>query len=437
MSSIQFDERLKQYGVKPYSKHYKLFSKANLLENIDYDYIDEIQSYWIKHYKKKINPLVHIAYHNLLGKKDVRIMPTSVMWNEIIPFFNDMFIRPGYSDKNLYDRLVDTENRPETVLKRVHGNYFDSNNTDINREQAEKILIAMQQDLIIKPSNADNGRGVGKIYHRQGKLYYNNKHVSIIDLEKELGHNFIVQKVIQQHPMMAEPHPASVNTLRMVTFRWKGKIQHLLTYARFGGGNNVKDHAIHGGVSVSVDDDGVLGDYGLDTYLRVHTHHPTTNFSFKDNKIQIPNYKYFIEFVENLHKNILHHDFVSWDIAVGIDGQPVFIEPNFRGTSWRYQLASKKPIFGDLTEEVLEYVSDQLNNDGYFRSGEYDIKKLIKANEKLKKRLESRDQELKRKNKEIKELNKEINSYKVELNNIKSSKSWKITKPLRQISRKF
>src|SRR5690625_4258414 len=263
------------------------------------------------------------------------------MWNEMLPFFNDMTIRPGYSDKNLYERVVETKNRPDIVLKRVHGNYFNSDNEDIDRNTAEKILLNIKEDLIIKPSNADNGRGVGKIVHRQGKMYYNGKNVSIMDLEKALGHNYIVQTVIKQLPMMAEPHPASVNSLRMVTFRWKGKIRHLLTYARLGGGNNVKDHAIAGGVSVSVDDDGILGKYGLDTHCKIHTHHPTTNFSFIDNHIQIPNYKHFIKFVVELHKYILHHDYFSWDIAVGADGQPVFSEPNFRGTTWRYQLPSE------------------------------------------------------------------------------------------------
>jgi len=422
--------RLKEYRIDTSSKAYKRFQKANLLKNIDFDYLDEVQSYWNEYYNKSIIPINHLAFANLLGIKDVRVMPNYEMWNEVIPYFNDMPIRSGYSDKNLYDKLVDTKNRPEIIIKRVHGNYFNTDNKDIDREAAEKIIINMKEDLIIKPSNTDNGRGIGKIYHRQGKIYYDDKNVSILDLEKALGHNFIVQTVIEQHPLMAEPHPASVNTLRMVTFRWKGRIKHLLTYARFGGGNNVKDHAIHGGVSVSVNEEGYLGKYGLDTHCFVHSNHPTTNFSFKDNEIQIPNYKYFKQFVEELHKNILHHDYVSWDIAVGHDGQPVFIEPNFRGTTWRYQLASQRPIFGDLTEEVLSHVSKEIANEGYRRSGEYNLRQLIRQNRRLK-----------RENKKLKEQNEsnkiEINKFENELYSIHSSKSWKLTHPLRQIVRKM
>src|SRR5699024_3773618 len=197
--------RLKEYRIDTSSKAYKRFQKANLLKNIDFDYLDEVQSYWNEYYNKSIIPINHLAFANLLGIKDVRVMPNYEMWNEVIPYFNDMPIRSGYSDKNLYDKLVDTKNRPEIIIKRVHGNYFNTDNKDIDREAAEKIIINMKEDLIIKPSNTDNGRGIGKIYHRQGKIYYDDKNVSILDLEKALGHNFIVQTVIEQHPLMAEP----------------------------------------------------------------------------------------------------------------------------------------------------------------------------------------------------------------------------------------
>ena len=417
----QDNKKLSEYKINVNSKAFKRFDKAGLLNKVDYDYLNEVQEYWLKHYKKEVSPITHLAYMNLTGEKDKRIVPSREMWNEMLPFFNDMPIRPGYSDKNMYDTLVKTNNRPDIVLKRVHGNYFNTNNEYIDSLTAEKILIKAKEDLIIKPSNADNGQGVGKILHRQGKIYYKEKSVSIEDLEKALGHNFIVQTVIKQHPLMAEPHPASVNSLRMVTFRWKGEIRHLLTYARFGGGNNVKDHAIAGGVSVSVDDDGVLGKYGLDTHCIVHTHHPTTNFSFVDNHIQIPNYKHFTQFVVNLHNNILHHDYVSWDIAVGEDGEPVFIEPNFRGTTWRYQLAAKRPIFGDLTEEVLQFVSNELNNDGYVRSGKYDIKKLIKQNNRLKKQNEKSDKEIIKLKKTLSNVKKDMavmDKYYTKLQNI-------------------
>src|SRR5690625_3636979 len=240
------NKKINKFGVRTSSKAFKRFDKANLLENIDYDFLTDVQNYWEKHYGKRINPIVHIAFMNLHKEKELRIIPSNIMWNEMIPFFNDMPIRPGYSDKNLYDKLVDTDQRPETVLKCVHGNYFNRDNEDINEKTAKKLLLSKKEDLIIKPSNMDNGRGIGKLHYRNGQIYYKGKNASMHRLKNALGKNFIVQTVIKQHPLMAEPHPASVNSLRMVTFRWNGTIKHLLTYARFGGGNNVKDHAIAG-----------------------------------------------------------------------------------------------------------------------------------------------------------------------------------------------
>jgi len=76
----------------------------------------------------------------------------------------------------------------------------------------------------------------------------------------------------------------------MVTFRWNGKIQHLITYVRFGGGNKVKDHVSAGELSVCVNDDGVLNSFGLDARCVKHEQHPTTGYSFKKKPIKIPNY---------------------------------------------------------------------------------------------------------------------------------------------------
>lgn len=429
--------KLQKYGVKLKSRAFKRFNNANLLKKVDFDFLDEVQDFWLKNYGKKINPINHIAYMNLLDKKDVRIVPSYEMWNEIIPFFNDMSIRPGYSDKNLYDQLINTDHRPETVLKKVHGNYFNKFNETIDKEEAEKLLLNKKQDLIIKPSNTDNGKGVSKLVYKKGKIYYKGKNTSIEDLSSSLSENFIVQTVIKQHPAMAEPHPASVNSLRMVTLRWKGKIRHLLTYARFGGGNNVKDHAIAGGVSVSVDNNGTLGRYGLDTYCNVHTHHPTTNYSFVDNTIQVPNYNEFKKFVINLHKNILHHDYVSWDIAVGYNGQPVFIEPNFRGTTWRYQLASKRPIFGDLTEEIINHLRNELP-EGYNRSHKFlSVKRLKRRSRRISRKNKELKKEINKSIEKQNELQRELTKVKNYLDYIHSSKSWKITQPLRNFYKLF
>lgn len=417
-----------KYGIDINKKRSRRYYEAGLLNNIDEKFVEEVLEYWQKNYNKRIDPSIQIAFFELTGKKEKRVIPGNEMWNEIIPYFNDQVMEAGYRDKNIYDILINTSNSTKTVIKRVRGYYYDANNNPVNRDSVNNILFNTEPEYIIKPSDNNNGVGIEKITVYDSKMYLSEKQVTLDEIEKIYQFNFIIQKVIQQHPVMAEPHPSSVNTLRMVTLRWKGQIHYLLTFARFGSNNSVMDNAGAGGVCVGVSDTGEFLDVAIDEHCKTHTSHPTTGFEFK-NLGKIPNFEKFINFVKDLHTQILHHDFVSWDIAVGIDGEPVFIEANFAGATWLYQMATRKPMFGDLTEEILEHVSNELqkgvNRDIYSRINEIRYKKLRRKNKKLKKKN-------KLLNKKVKKLEKEINECNKKYEQVVNSKSWKLTNIFRK-----
>jgi len=150
--------------------------------------------------------------------------------------------------------------------------------------------------------------------------------------------------------------PESVNTLRLVTLRWNSEIHYLLGFLRIGSGSAVNDNAASGGLCAGVSDDGFLNDYPVETSGKVLIAHPTTGFSFKNNNVQILNFDRFKEFVVNLHSDVLHHNLISWDIAVGKDNLPFFIEHNFGGQFWIYQYSMGKPLFGEFSDEILKYI---------------------------------------------------------------------------------
>lgn len=156
---------------------------------------------------------------------------------------------------------------------------------------------------------------------------------------------------------MAAPHPASVNTARLVTFRWKDQIRVLLAFARFGVEGKMTDNAGTGGVCCRIGSDGKMDDRAIDEYGTTHLRHPTSGYEFSE-CAYVPNYDQMCREAIELHKRIFHSDIVSWDFATNVDGSPVFLEMNFQGVSYIYQFASRKPIFGDLTREVLQYVRD-------------------------------------------------------------------------------
>ncbi|WP_027965259.1 sugar-transfer associated ATP-grasp domain-containing protein [Halalkalibacillus halophilus] len=365
---------LKKFGLYPEKSSYKKLKYANLLNEIDFNFLREVQHYWKTNYDKKIDTRLHVAFHNMHGIKDVKIIPGDIMRKQLLEYFNLSREKNMYKDKNTYDKLISTDKVPATILKRVRNNYFDANNNYLSQEEAYEYLKQLKEDCIIKPSNTNNGISIEKLAVSEDKLEIKGKEISMKKIENIFGSNFIIQEIIKQHPEMKRPHAPSINTLRMVTMRWQGEIRYMLTFARFGANNSVNDNAGTGGVCVGVDDNGYLMDSAIDEHANVHTHHPTTGFNFSDD-LRVPNFEACKEFVKELHKDILHHDYISWDIAISEQAEPIFIEANFSGATWIYQLASQRGCFGEITEDVLSHVREEFRKNiktrskkpGYFK----------------------------------------------------------------------
>src|SRR5699024_7167473 len=69
-------------------RFYKRYENG-LLDNIDEEYINEIQQYYKKHYQTSIDPITHITFTNLTGIKDVRILPEKIFRKQLLRVFND------------------------------------------------------------------------------------------------------------------------------------------------------------------------------------------------------------------------------------------------------------------------------------------------------------------------------------------------------------
>lgn len=321
----------------------------------DPEYLKQIGRYWHEHFGRPVNPRWHVACANVTGISDVRYVPLDVWWDDILPFFNDMSMRPAYSDKNLYRILLREYDAPAAIISRVHGHYYADGSRPAKRETVLDIIRSDGRNKIIKPSRSDNGKGISKIMVSGDSVLIDDREVAISDIEQSYGQDFTVQSLIEQHPVMAEVHPSSVNTLRLLTFRWHDAVHHLVTFARFGTGGAINDNAATGGVCCGVDDDGRLNEVAVDKYGRSYATHPTSGYPFA-NRNRIPNFRAIRDHVLALHEQIYHFDLVSWDIAVGPAGQAIFVECNFRGTSILCQYAARRPVFGDMTTEVLRAV---------------------------------------------------------------------------------
>ena len=319
---------------------------------------DAIGAYWAKHFGRPVSPVWHLACEKVSGHRDVRYVPTPEWFEEILPFLNEMPLRAAFRDKNLSDIFLDYPRSPKTRLKRIHGHYYDGANAPLSAAAAEQQLASSRVELIVKPSQTDEGFGIRTLAADGGNLYVDGTLCDFARLEAAYGNNFLIQERITQHPGFARVHPSSVNTIRMVTLRWRRQIRVLMAFARFGTQGRLVDNAAAGGICVGIDDNGRFNDKAIDINGNVYEHHPTTGYAFAD-RLSVPRYDRVCDLVTKLHGQIYHFDFVSWDIAIDRAGEPMFLEVNFRGVAHLYQFARGGPLFGDLTDEILEAVRDR------------------------------------------------------------------------------
>ncbi|MBP3193849.1 sugar-transfer associated ATP-grasp domain-containing protein [Natronogracilivirga saccharolytica] len=337
----------------------KLFrANNNIHKKGSKNYEKRIQSYWKQHYGKKVNPIWHFACANVIGKEDERYLPHTTYINEIIPFLNDFLLKPAYIDKNMADVLLHDETiRMLNVIKCMHGNYYDKYNNPIDRNSIINILINDKvESFIVKGTRTDNGVGIKNLEIINKNLYKNKKLIQIDDLEKIYGKEFVIQQKMSQHPVLAEPHPSSLNTIRLATLRWEGEIFTLLAIAKFGVDGKITDNAGTEGIWCGINNEGLLNDSAVDKKGNHLRYHPTTGYDFKNRKT-IPKFDELREYGKKLHQQVYHFDFVSWDFPVDVNGNPVFLEMNLRGgASWLYQFASRKPIFDEFTKDILQRI---------------------------------------------------------------------------------
>lgn len=301
------------------------------------------------------NPLFYLLIKKNFGMESKLYIPESLR-DYVINGLNDFSARSIYLDKNMYGILMRTDKKVVNVLSKIGNEYFDG-----LLRPVENIyhLIDNNVDYIIKPSRGDNGANI-TLFSKEGNLATTSsgEKMNLLSLIDSYGRDFCIQKKIIQHECVAKPHPGSVNTLRLVTLRWKNQIHYILGYLRIGVAGAVNDNGATGGISVGINDDGISRDFAVDKDLNIYKSHPTTGFLFSEGAITIAEFQKFKDFVCDLHLDIPHHNLVSWDIAVDQNGEPVFIEHNFRGPIWVYQAATGRPLLGEFTSDILRYIAE-------------------------------------------------------------------------------
>ena len=307
------------------------------------EYREVVCRYW-KQFGEKPPKFWYDLFCSGKDAYDPRYIPDSLWYRKILPYFNNILLRQAYVDKGMYSRLLTDVRKPQTVVKRIGGYYYDGDGERaITRSEAEA-LCAKEEHLIFKPSTYTGG-GAGVTF------FDNEKHDRPAgEIFDSFTSGFVAQRLVRQHADLARINKDSLNTVRVVSFRFNEEVHILSTILRMGGVGARVDNISAGGISCRIEADGRLTEKAV-TRKSVWTDEHPSGLKFRD--ITVPSFDKIIATVKRLHLSLPYFDLIGWDFAVDEEGEPVFIEFNVMPEQ---NQISCGPSFGELTDEVLAAV---------------------------------------------------------------------------------
>lgn len=307
-------------------------------------YKNTILPYWKQF---GIKPKKHWAmyYYKMTGTLDPRYIPDDIHYYYIIPHFDNMvYVRP-LEDKNLYSLLFHDIKRPETIFKYVDGQYYTDNFALLSK--AEALSLCSTGEFIVKPTT-DTGQG-------SGIRFFSGMPAEDVDtlLSSYKDVDYIVQKVLAQHPSLARFNPTSLNTVRVVSFFFKGEVHILSAILRIGPEGSRVDNISKGGYQAVIQPDGSLKKLAYTHLNGTHAHVPQTASGIPFENFVIPSWEKLVETVKTAALRLPHLKIIGWDIAIDENSEINLVEFN---CLFGPNQENCGPTFGDMTDEVLSEV---------------------------------------------------------------------------------
>ncbi len=330
-------------------KQFKRLTHAVELKPLTKEQKQEIKSY----YKEKLGVEVSTKWHrfaySLTGIYDKHILPNDLYVGYIQPALIDYRMKIAYDDKNIFTRLLPFASYPRKIVQCANGLFYNADGT-MTRQKAVGLCKNIDE-AIIKPTFSNSGKNVERLVVKNGITNLDNR--TIEEVFDKYGKNFVVEELAKQHPAMAYLNPSSLNTIRVITFRKENEILVCMAICRIGKPGNIVDNFAAGGMGCVVKEDGYLSEYAYTKIYSERKNKTYTGVVLKDFKI--PGFENVKAFVKKAHLAMPQFLLLAWDIAIGEDEQPIFIEYNTNFCNL-FELEQGQPLFGKYTDEILPIV---------------------------------------------------------------------------------
>ncbi len=319
--------------------------------NLSKEKKEAIDDFYLNNLGEKIPHEWHQYFSAHSGVFDPRYFPNLLLG----PYFEHyMNYKRHYGfvfeDKNVipYIAFCAGVKMPHTILSATSGILRDSEGNIVTKNLAKE-LLQKSGNVFCKPSTtACGGRGC---FVADFKSLGESFNATL----QGLGSEFVIQEVVECHESIKCIYPKSVNTFRVITYRWRDSFQQMPVFMRIGQGGSVVDNGAAGGMFIGVRADGTLTEKAVMPYNTCILSHPDTDFEFKGHVI--PGFQKVCDAAIRMHKMIPQLGLIYWDFTINTVGEPVLIECNvFNGTIYAIQMTHGMPALGDNTAEVLQWI---------------------------------------------------------------------------------
>jgi hypothetical protein len=289
--------------------------------------------------------LWHRAYAAVNDHASVDYVPEDLFYNVFESRLNPRSRREPYKDKNFFDRMG-WDCLPDTIFRIINGRLFDKTYDMIDVQTALALAgEAEVSELVVKPA-IDSGSGSRVMFLDEAQL------AAFLAENLKPHSDWIIQRPILQHEVMAGLNPSSVNSLRVVTIRTGADISVISSFAKIGTPGVRIDNVSAGNIAVGIEQDGRLRACGYDFGFRRSAVHPDHGYCYGD--VAIPSYNAVLQTCIRLHRRVPDLDLLSWDVAIRRDGQPVVIEVNVRRQDVNITQICNGPVFSPYVDAVLD-----------------------------------------------------------------------------------
>lgn len=334
--------------------------RNNIIEELSKNDLENINKYLWGGVKNRFNMDWFALYKSLGHEYNLwQYVPDDFYYIYVDAFFANRKACVILDDKNLYDLLFHDVSQPRTLARRVGDVYLAPDYSQIDFESFIG-LCTLEKKVVLKQSiNSNGGKGI---------IFFDVETDSVDNLRDwvKSKNNIVVQGVLKQHTELAKLHPQSINTIRIITLFFNSEVHVLSSVLRMGVGGAKVDNASSGGIVCGIEPSGRLKPEAFDVKANRYDRHPS---GVRFESVSVPSFNSCLELCKKMALRLVQFTkLVSWDIAIDEQGAPVLLEANLSRGQVDFHQMCNGPIFGVLSQNVLEYVfrnNGMLTNDRF------------------------------------------------------------------------